>query len=190
MPFEEEKDEQDELETTLDLDRELPAGEDGPANEVLDVVPMEEYRKLKEERDLLYDRLARQQAEFENFRKRSAREQSEFKQFAAADTVKTLLPIVDSLQRALDSAQADDKMRQGVELILRQFHDALVRVGVESIEAKGKPFDPTQHEAIEMVETDEVPDQQVIDELQRGYRIKDRLLRPAMVRVARNTEKQ
>jgi molecular chaperone GrpE len=189
MAFDDKRDDQDEVETTLDLDHELPAGEDGPAAEVLDVVPMDEYRKLKEERDALYDRAARQQAEFENFRKRSAREQSEFKQYAAADAVKMLLPIVDSLQRALDSAPADDKMRQGVELILRQFHDALTRLGVEPVEAKGKLFDPTQHEAIEVVETAEVQDQQVIDELQRGYRLKDRLLRPAMVRVARNTER-
>jgi molecular chaperone GrpE len=175
--------------TNLDLDHELPSAEDDAptAAMAVDVVPLDEYRKLKEERDALFDRAARQQAEFDNFRKRNAREQADFKQYALADTVKTLLPILDSLQRALDSAPPDDKMRQGVELILRQFNDALTKLGVEPLEAKGKPFDPTQHEAVEMVETQDAPDHQVIDELQRGYRIKDRLLRPAMVRVARNT---
>ncbi len=182
------QDDPNESVAPLDLEHELPSGEgNGDASAVAaELVPADEYRKLKEERDLLFDRLARLQAEFDNFRKRNAREQADFKQYAVADTIKTLLPILDSLQRALDSAPADDKMRQGVELILRQFNDALAKVGVEPIAAKGKPFDPTQHEAIEMVETAEFPDHQVIDELQRGYRIKDRLLRPAMVRVARN----
>ena len=177
--------------TNLDLEHELPPGEEDGAEAAtaIDVVPLDEYQRLKAERDALFDRAARQQAEFENFRKRNAREQADFKQYALADTVKTLLPILDSLQRALDSAPADDKMRQGVELIVRQFNDALSKLGVEPVQAKGKPFDPNQHEAVEMVETDEAPDHQVIDELQRGYRIKDRLLRPAMVRVARNTKK-
>jgi molecular chaperone GrpE len=187
------KNEQDEMNdsaTDLDLDHELAEGDTAETEAAMDVVPLEEYQKLKAERDALFDRAARQQAEFENFRKRNAREQAEFKQYALADTVKTLLPILDSLQRALDSAPADDKMRQGVELIVRQFNDALGKLGVEPVQAKGKPFDPTLHEAIEMVETDEAPDHQVLDELQRGYRIKERLLRPAMVRVARNTRKQ
>ena len=183
------QDDENDSVTRLDLDHELPAGEDGPAAEAIDVVPLEEYRKLKEERDTLFDRAARQQAEFENFRKRNAREQAEFKHYAVADAVKTMLPILDSLQRALDSAPADDKMRQGVELILRQFNDALAKLGVVPVAAKGQAFDPTQHEAVEMVETKEAPDDSVLEELQRGYRIKDRLLRPAMVRVARNPKK-
>ena len=173
--------------TPLDVDHELPPAEEESAAPA--AVPADEYQKLKDERDLLFDRLARLQAEFDNFRKRNAREQTEFKQYAVADAVKSLLPILDSLQRALDTAPADDQMRKGVELIARQFNDALAKIGVEPVAAKGKPFDPAQHEAIEMVDTTDVPDHQVIDELQRGYRIKDRLLRPAMVRVARNTKK-
>lgn len=186
MATSDEQNDPSDSELRLDLDHELPSGEEAAAL-AAELVPADEYRKLKEERDALYDRFARLQAEFENFRKRSAREQAEFKQYAVADALKSLLPILDSLQRALDSAPADDKMRQGVELILRQFNDALAKAGVEVIEAKGQPFDPTRHEAIEVVETTEAPDQQVVEELQRGYRIKDRLLRPAMVRVARNT---
>lgn len=187
MAFRDEQNENDDTEVRLDLDHELPSGEEASAL-ADELVPADEYRKLKEDRDTLFDRLARLQAEFDNFRKRNAREQADFKQYALADALKTLLPIVDSLQRALDSAPPDDKMRQGVELILRQFNDALAKAGVEAIQAKGRPFDPAQHEAIEMVDTTEAPDQHVLEELQRGYRIKDRLLRPAMVRVARNTK--
>jgi molecular chaperone GrpE len=183
-----EQNDRNESVAPLDLEHELPSGEEA-AELAAELVPADEYRKLKEERDALFDRAARQQAEFDNYRKRIAREQADFKQYAATDVVKSLLPILDSLQRALDTAPADDKMRQGIELIVRQFNDALARAGVQPIEATGKRFDPTQHEAIEMVETDEFPDDQVIDELQRGFRIKDKLLRPAMVRVARNTRK-
>jgi molecular chaperone GrpE len=175
--------------TPLDVEHELTAAEDDGV-EAEQAIPSAEFQKLKGERDLLYDRLARLQAEFDNFRKRNAREQEDFKQYASSEVVKSLLPILDSLQRALDSAPADDKMRQGVELIVRQFNDALAKAGVLIIEAKGKPFDPALHEAIEMVDRTDVPDHQVIDELQCGYRIKDRLLRPAMVRVARNTKKK
>src|ERR1051326_8962437 len=120
----------------LDLEHELPSGEDEAVEPAVDVVPADEYRKLKEERDALYDRAARQQAEFDNLRKRMARDQAKHKQYAAADVVKSLLPILDSLQRALDAAPADDKMRQGVELIVRQFDDALGKAGVQPIDAR------------------------------------------------------
>jgi molecular chaperone GrpE len=150
--------------------------------------PME---RLKNENAQYLDRLARLQAEFDNFRKRSVREQQEFRDYALADALKQLLPILDSLDRALktEGATAED-FRSGVDLIDRQFHQALEKLGVEPIEAAGKPFDPTFHQAIQMVDTDEVADNHVVDELQRGYRIRDRLLRPAMVRVAQNPNKK
>jgi molecular chaperone GrpE len=131
------------------------------------------------------ERLARLQAEFENFRKRSVREQQEFHEYALSDCLKQILPILDSLDRALnlEGVSAGD-FRSGVELIDRQFHDVLARLGVEPIAAQGQPFDPSLHQAIQMVETGEVPDHHVIDELQRGYRLRDRVLRAAMVRVA------
>jgi molecular chaperone GrpE len=132
--------------------------------------------------------LARQQAEFDNARKRAAREQQEFREFAAAEVIKSILPTLDSFERALKaSGGKTGEFRNGVELIYRQLQDALQKAGVQPIAAVGKPFDPRVHEAIEMVDTTEVPDHQVLDELQRGYKYKDRLLRPAMVRVARNS---
>jgi molecular chaperone GrpE len=136
------------------------------------------------------DRLARLQAEFDNFRKRNQREQVEFREYALSDTLKQLLPILDSLDRAtkVEDVSAED-LRSGVELIDRQFHDVLTRLGVEPIAAAGQPFDPNLHQAIQMVETTEIPDHHVIDELQRGYRLRDRILRAAMVRVAQNPSK-
>ena len=182
-----------EAETTgLDLEHELPAAESGEAPAEVKV-PAEagavsEIEKVRAERDALLDRLARLQAEFDNARKRAVREQQEFREFAAADVIKNILPILDSLERALKAPAGDaGDFRSGVELIYRQFQDALQKIGVQPIAATGQPFDPRVHEAIEMVDTTKVPDHQVIDELQRGYKYKDRLLRPAMVRVARNT---
>jgi molecular chaperone GrpE len=148
-----------------------------------------EAEKLKSENALLLDRLARLQAEFENFRKRSLREQQEFREYALSDALKQVLPILDSLDRALKAEGVSvEDFHSGVELIDRQFHDVLTRLGVEPIAAQGQPFDPSLHQAIQMVETTEVPDHHVLDELQRGYRLRDRVLRAAMVRVAQNTK--
>jgi molecular chaperone GrpE len=181
-------------EVNLDLDRELPAAEDeetGPisiSGKAADESAISETEKLRAERDALLDRLARLQAEFDNARKRAVREQQEFREYAAADVIKNFLPILDSFERALktggDSNSSD--FRNGIELIYRQFQDALQKIGVQPMVSVGQPFDPRIHEAVEMVDTTEVPDHHVLDELQRGYRYKERLLRPAMVRVARN----
>jgi molecular chaperone GrpE len=184
----------------LDLEHELPAAEGGeeaaPAGagtKPAEAGSVPEAEQLKAERDALLDRLARLQAEFDNARKRAVREQQEFREFAAADVIRNVLPILDSFERALkvggdsNSNSKSDDFRNGVELIYRQFQDALQKIGVQPIPAVGQAFDPRVHEAVEMVDTTEVADHQVFDELQRGYKYKDRLLRPAMVRVARNT---
>jgi molecular chaperone GrpE len=144
--------------------------------------------KLQAERDALLDRVARTQAEFDNYRKRSAREQADFRDYAVADAVKTLLPVIDSFDLALKapSSGEDSDLRKGVELIRKQLEEALGKLGVKAVPAVGEVFDPRVHEAIEMVDTPDAKDNHVITELSRGYKIKDRLLRPAMVRVARN----
>lgn len=177
----------------LDLEHELPAGEETePARSSSTSAPEapaapSEIQQLKAERDSLLDRLARLQAEFDNARKRSMREQQDFREFAAADTIKAFLPALDSFERALQSPATQlSEFRGGVELIYKQLQDALQKLGVRAVPAKGETFDPHQHEAIEMVATTEVPDHQVIEELQRGYKLKERLLRPAMVKVASN----
>jgi len=179
----------------LDLDHELPPAEAdeaegaGPQAVAQPAADSGELQKLRSERDTLLDRLARLQAEFENARKRAAREQQEFRDFATADAIKALLPALDSFERALQApANQLNEFRNGVELIYKQMQDALTKLGVQTIPTKGQPFDPRVHEAIEMVETNEAPDHQVVDELQRGYKLKDRLLRPAMVKVAQNSK--
>jgi molecular chaperone GrpE len=177
--------------TNLDLEHELPPAESGeedaaPKGPMVEAGAPSELERVRAERDALLDRLARLQAEFDNARKRAAREQQEFREFAAADVIKGILPILDSFERALKAPGGEDDFRNGIELIHRQFQDALQKMGVQPILAVGQAFDPRVHEAIEMVDTSEAPDRQVLAELQRGYKYKDRLLRPAMVRVARN----
>jgi molecular chaperone GrpE len=149
-------------------------------------VPLDEYERLKTERDSLVDRLARAQAEFENARKREAKERADFRDFAVAGAVEQFLPVIDNFQLALKAKGSAEQLRTGVELIVKQMEDVLRALNVQPVEAVGAEFDPRVHEAIEMVEKPDVPDHQVIDEVRRGYRIKDRLLRPAMVRVASN----
>ena len=146
----------------------------------------DELKKLRAERDNLLDRLARLQAEFDNWRKRAAKENADYRDYAVSDAARSLLPVIDSFGLAMRNAESKpEDLRKGMELIYRQLQDALQRMNVQRVPAEGQPFDPRVHEAIEMVESDEVPDHHVLQELQPGYRIKDRLLRPAMVRVAK-----
>jgi molecular chaperone GrpE len=146
-----------------------------------------ELQRLKAERDALLDRLARLQAEFDNARKRAAKEQQEYREYAIADAVKTLLPVLDSFERALQTGDGQKtEFRSGIELIYKQLQDGLAKLGLRRIPAQGEEFDPHLHEAIQMVDTKEARDHEVLEELQRGYKLKDRLLRPAMVKVARN----
>jgi molecular chaperone GrpE len=184
-------------EAELNLDHELPPAEDceSQAGVTADgkVMPAEasdpatELERVRSERAAYLDRAARIQAEFENFRKRSDKQQQEFKEYALAGAMTTLLPILDSLDRALSTKAASlEDFHAGIELIDKQFHDALAKLGVQPVSAQGEPFDPNLHQAIQMVDTEEVEDNHVLDELQRGYKLKDRLLRPAMVRVARH----
>ena len=165
---------------------EVKSAEEGPAK----TVPQEEYDQLKAERDLLLDRMARMQAEFENARKREAKERADFRDFAVAGAVEQFLPVLDNFHLALKAKGSAEQMRTGVELIVKQMEEVLKTLNVQPVEAVGTEFDPRVHEAIEMVERPDVPDHQVFEEVRRGYRIKDRLLRPAMVRVASNPQQK
>lgn len=177
-------------EQRLDVEHELPpAGESGNQQPERASVPSDhvsEVEKLRAERDTLLDRLARTQAEFDNARKRAAKEQQDFRDYALVDTIRTLIPVLDSFDRALQTSPEKSEFHMGVELIHKQLQDALAKLGVRPISAKGEQFDPRYHEAIEMVDTEDEEDHKVLEELQRGYKLKDRLLRPAMVKIARN----
>lgn len=143
-----------------------------------------ERDRLAAEKADLADRLLRARAEFDNARRRAERERSEFLQFAAMDLVKDVLPVLDDFERALKVETADRNYAKGVELIYQRLYETLKKLGLEPIEAAGRPFDPNLHQAVERVETDEAEDHTVIGEFQRGYNFKGKLLRPAMVRVA------
>lgn len=146
----------------------------------------EECERLRVERDGLFERLARLQAEFDNARKREQRERADYRAFAVSDAVEQFLPVLDNFRLALSSTGTAEQLRTGVELIAKQMDEVLRGLNVTPVETVGQPFDPRVHEALESVERSDLPDHQVIDEIRRGYRIKERLLRPALVRISVN----
>jgi len=156
----------------------------GPATESIEQV----LRQLREQNRQLADQLLRNKAEMDNARKRLAREKEEFQRYSLVQTLEALLPILDGFELALAAEGGGEDYRKGVEIIYLQFLGTLQRLGLEPIEAKGKLFDPNVHEAIATVETEDVPDQYVVDEMQRGFFYRNRLLRPAKVRVAKQPE--
>jgi molecular chaperone GrpE len=143
-------------------------------------------QKLFQEKQELYDRLVRQQAEFENYRKRIQREEEEFRQRATADLVRALLPTLDGFERALKQrdSRVPGQFYGGMELIYKQLTGALSRAGLTPIDTVGKIFDPHVHQAVGTVEAPGHSDHEIVEELQKGYLFKERLLRPAIVRVA------
>ncbi len=143
-----------------------------------------ERDQLLADKSELQDRLRRSLADFDNARKRFEQQRSEFIQFAAADMVKNLLPVLDDFERALKVETADRNYAKGVELIYQRLTDTLKRSGLEPFESAGACFDPNLHQAVERVESDDHEDQTILAEFQRGYNFKGKLLRPAMVKVA------
>jgi molecular chaperone GrpE len=153
-------------------------------------VTREEFHQLKAERDQLADRLARLQAEFENARKRAERERVSDRDYATGSVVKQFLPVLDNFELALKSSGSAAQLHSGVELIRKQMEDILRQLHVHAIPAVGAEFDPRLHEALGSVERDDLPDQHVAEEIRRGYKLRDRLLRPALVRVASNPKQK
>jgi molecular chaperone GrpE len=144
--------------------------------------------QAERQRDEYYDRLLRKTAEFDNFRKRTERERQSLADAAAADLITELLPLVDDLERALQAEAGDEASsayRRGVELIHRQLLETLRKRGVRPIEALGSDFDPYYHQAVSHEPADNRRDGEIIEEFRRGYMLGDRLLRPAMVKVAK-----
>jgi molecular chaperone GrpE len=162
------------------------AEESTPAGESPDPIAelTAERDQLAAEKAELQDRFLRAQAEFQNSRKRAEKERVEFAEYASTEAVRALLPILDDFERAIKSESSDKEYSKGMEMIYQRFYDSLKKLGLEPIVSTGQPFDPHIHHAVEMVETDEAPDHTVLDEYQRGYNFKNRLLRPAMVKVA------
>lgn len=176
-----------QAEAVIDPATELPSA---PAEQSAEQPPEAtlnaECDKLKAERDQLVDRLARLQAEFENARKRTERERAEFRDYATGNVVEQFLPVLDHFELALKATGTVEQLRSGVELIVKQMGEILRQMQVTPVPAAGEPFDPHVHEALGSVERDDIPDHYVAEEIRRGYRLRDRLLRPALVRVASN----
>ncbi len=160
-----------------------PTGESPPGDG-----EAEDPAEVRRQRDEYQDRLLRKTAEFDNYRRRTDRERVELSQAAAADLIEDLLPLVDDLERALEAApdsQEAAAYRDGVELIHRQLLELLRKRGVMPIEAVGRPFDPNFHQAVVHEVSVGHADGEVVAELRRGYLLGERLLRPAMVKVAK-----
>lgn len=185
--------EQAAAEAKIDASTELPAppaGEDlaspaAPESQAAKASPSE-MERVKAERDQLLDRLARLQADFENSRKRAERERAEFREFVASGVVEQFLPVLDNFELALKSKGSEKQLRSGVALIVKQMEEVLEKMQVTAIPTVGESFDPRIHEALGTVERDDMPDQHVAEEIRRGYRMREKLLRPALVRVAHN----
>lgn len=172
------------------------AGMEGPGAGVgTDELPADlpaAFRELRREKQDLHEKLLRKQAELENFRKRMKRDKEDFLQHATADLVRALLPTLDGFERALKHRDENlpVEYHQGMELIYRELMEVLGRAGLTVLETLGKKFDPHLHQAVETIESNEHPDHEIIEELQRGYKLKQRLLRPAIVKVAVTPQKK
>jgi molecular chaperone GrpE len=179
---------QSEKENNTAVAEDSPPPSDRSTGPVEAASPIHDDRaeRLAKEKAEMQDLFQRRQAEFENFRRRSERERGELLEFAAMDTVKSLLPVLDDFERALKVETADREYAKGMELIYQRLYEGLRKLGLEPIGSDVPLFNPHIHHAVEMVDTKDQPDQTILEEYQRGYYFKGRLLRPAMVKVAVN----
>jgi len=176
------------------IDQNNDSNKEGKAETVDPLKEMEEkLESMGQEVKENYDRFLRVSAEFENYKKRAAREMNDFRKFANESFVKAMLPVVDNLDRAIESSsndkQADTSMLEGVDMILKEILKIFEQFNVKPFESLGKTFDPSYHQAVMQEETEVYPENSVVNELQKGYMMHDRLLRPAMVVVAKTKTK-
>jgi len=165
-----------------------PAATTEGSPEEVTTIEVDPLEAAKAESAKLRDQLLRTAADFDNFRKRSRRELADMEKRAREDLLKELLPVFDNLERATAHAETATDVKalaDGIGLVKRQFLDTLAKIGIERIKAQGAPFDPAFHEAVQQLETDEQPPGTVIHEVQAGYLQGDKLLRPAIVVVAK-----
>jgi len=153
--------------------------------EQIDNSQLDELEQLKLKNEELQNRLIRVQADYDNFKKRTIKEKEELAKYATAKLVESLLNAVDNFERALQASDSSnyDSLIQGVEMVYKQIGDALTKEGLEAIEAIGKTFNPEFHQAVMQVETDQYEPGFVVEELQKGYIFKGKVIRPSMVKV-------
>ncbi|MBL4885543.1 MAG: nucleotide exchange factor GrpE [Planctomycetaceae bacterium] len=163
------------------------ASEENSETVPMEIGMREVIAKLLSDKKELEDRLARSQAELVNYRRRSQNETAQFRKYEGLSLVRDLLPAVDNLNRAVDASQAAtsvDDLKQGVEMVVQQMLDVITRYSVEVIPTQGEVFDPNIHEALQQVPSEEVPAMHVVQELEAGYRMHDRIVRPSKVIVS------
>ncbi|OWA36650.1 nucleotide exchange factor GrpE [Saccharibacillus sp. O16] len=159
---------------------------EGASNESVDELKARIEALTAQSEDYV-QRLARSQADFDNFRKRTVREKEELGKYASSKLIAELIPVIDNFSRALDTrpqGEASESFVKGVEMIYRQFDSVLQAEGLTTMETVGQPFNPEFHQAVMQVESDEHEEGIVVEELQKGYMLKDKVLRPAMVKVS------
>lgn len=160
-----------------------------------------EIEKKSQQAKENHDKYVRLYAEFENYKKRVVKDQAEFLKFANERLIKDILPVIDNLERAVEHAKEPSEgtkgelqdingLISGIELTIKQFKDVLGSLGVEEVKSIGEPFDPSRHEAVSHIETDKYDNNIIINEFQKGYMLNNRMLRPAMVSVAKRLEKK
>ena len=176
-------------------DPETQAAAEELAPLLLETVTPEQFEELKQraaKADEHWERLLRSTADFDNFRKRATRERQESIRFANEALLEKLIPVMDNFDMALAAAQntqgeATQSLQTGINMIYQQFRQALADSGLEEIDATGKPFDPNFHEAVSQREESNVPEGQVVQQLRKGYKLRDRLIRPATVIIAKKS---
>ncbi|MGP4042391.1 nucleotide exchange factor GrpE [Gracilibacillus sp. D59] len=178
--------EQEDVKEEVVEDAEQELVSEGSTKEEEEVVTKEEYEKLQQEKNDLQDKLLRVQAEYDNFRKRTKKEKEADLKYKSQSVVTELLPVLDNFERALQ-VEIEDKAAQGVveglEMVYRQLKTVLENEGVVEIETDGQTFDPNLHQAIMQVEEEGYESNQIVETMQKGYQLKDRVIRPAMVKV-------
>ena len=168
------------------------AEEEKNINEVTEEVETEtvvlpektEVELLQEEIEQLKDKLLRHTAEFDNFKKRTAKEKEELYNMAVADTMEKLLPVKDNMERALMAEGEDSQLKEGIKMIDKQLEDVFAGLGVEAIKAVGEEFNPELHNAVMHIESEEAGENEIVEELMKGYKYKEKVIRPSMVKVA------
>ena len=143
-----------------------------------------ELTKTEQELEETVDRLKRVMAEFENYKKRNTKEKENLYNSILADIISSFLPVLDNLEKAVDSKTEDANMKQGIELVVKQIHDIFTKFGVETIETVGKPFDPEIHEAVSSVQDESLGEKIIKEEFRKGYKIGPKVIRHSMVIVA------
>lgn len=188
VPKETEDINQDESVSINDGEAEEDTGEDAGETDPIKILEMK-VQSAEESASQAHERLLRATAEYENYKKRAQRETDEFRKFANESLIKELLPVIDNLERAVESSGTDKSANkgivEGVEMTLREIYKVLERFHLKALESEGRPFDPNFHQAVLQQETSEHPENTVLKEMQKGYILHDRLVRPAMVVVSK-----